>query len=119
MTLEPGPEAVAAARDAVTDAVQGRIDTDRLEVLRLLVSEVVTNSVRHARTREALELAMFFDRDVSVAVTDRGVGFSPQVDVSAPEDPGGWGLYLVEELSSRWGVMRNGGTCVWFTVPAG
>lgn len=118
LTLEPSPEAIAAARQAVTDAVRGRINGERLDVVRLLVSEIVTNSVRHSRTRASLELAMCVDGHVSVAVTDHGVGFAPEARVSSLDDPGGWGLYLVEELSARWGVVHNGGTCVWFALAA-
>lgn len=115
--LAPGPEAISAARDAVTSAVQGRIDDERLETLRLLVSEVVTNSVRHSGTRRPLELSMSFNGEVRVAVTDNGVGFTPGLRGGGVDEVGGWGLYLVDQLSSRWGVARNSHTCVWFKVP--
>lgn len=52
-----------------------------------------------------------------VEVCDGGNGFtSPAPGSKAPagNDAGGWGLYLVEELSDSWGIRRNGSTCVWF-----
>lgn len=118
LRLKPGPEAVGVARDAVTDAVEGHVEDECLDILRLLVSEVVTNSVRHSRTAAELELALSVNAEVVVSVTDRGIGFTPRQRAGAPEDVGGWGLYLVDELSSQWGVARNGSTRVWFSIPA-
>ncbi len=116
--LASGPEAVGAARRAVTDLVDGHVDVDCLDTLRLLVSEVVTNSIRHASTREALELSFRLNDEVLIAVTDRGSGFTPRPRIGSAEEVGGWGLYLVDQLSSHWGVARNGYTRVWFAVPA-
>ena len=115
--LAPGPEAVGAARRAVSEVVDGRVDDECLDTLRLLVSEIVTNSVRHSRSRDALELSLCLNDEVLVAVTDNGVGFMPEARVGPVDQSGGWGLYLVEQLSSRWGVARNGVTRVWFMVP--
>jgi hypothetical protein len=49
-------------------------------------------------------------------VTDIGPGF--QARPRRPDDdPGsGWGLFLVEQLSDRWGVELNGATQVWFEL---
>jgi anti-sigma regulatory factor (Ser/Thr protein kinase) len=116
--LIPGPEAVGAARQAVTDAADGHVGDDCLETLRLLVSEVVTNTVRHSGTANELEVAFCVNSDAVVSVTDHGVGFAPRPRTGATDEVGGWGLYLVEQLSSEWGVARNGFTKVWFVVPA-
>jgi two-component sensor histidine kinase len=116
--LAPGPEAAGTARRLVANAVRGHVDDECLGTLRLLVSEVVSNSVRHSGTREELELSLCLGGDVVVSVTDHGSGFTPRPRTSSPEAIGGWGLQLVEELSARWGVARNGTTRVWFIVPA-
>ncbi len=116
--LAPGPEAVGAARQAVTDAADGHVGDDCLETLRLLVSEVVTNTVLHSGTRSELEVTFCVNDEAVVSVTDHGVGFAPRPRTGATDDVGGWGLYLVEQLSSQWGVARNGFTRVWFVVPA-
>jgi anti-sigma regulatory factor (Ser/Thr protein kinase) len=115
--LTAGPEAAGAARRVLAEAVGGHVDDDCLGTLRLLVSEVVTNSIRHSGTRDPLELALYFNEDVLVSVTDHGKGFTPRPRVGDLDDVGGWGLQLVEELSSHWGVHRNGSTRVWFIVP--
>lgn len=115
--LAPGPEAVGAARRVVAEVVNGHVDDECLDTLRLLVSEVVTNSVRHSGAREALELSLCLNGEVLVAVTDRGSGFTPRARAGAADDVGGWGLHLVERLSSHWGVAREGFTRVWFVVP--
>jgi anti-sigma regulatory factor (Ser/Thr protein kinase) len=75
--------------------------------------------VRHAccGAEDALELEVSVTGQViHVCVTDRGPGF--EVAPRTPEDdPGsGWGLFLVEQLSDRWGVELNGFTQVWFEL---
>jgi anti-sigma regulatory factor (Ser/Thr protein kinase) len=111
-----GPTAPAAAREAVDVALAGRLAQDRLAELRLLVSELVTNAVRHGLDRRgAVELTMrLAGRRLRVEVVDGGAGFTPPTGEHDPEDPGGWGLVVVDELVDRWGVDVAGGTRVWF-----
>ena len=116
-TFPHGPEAAAAARDAVDAALATRA-SHALPDLRLLVSELVTNAVRHGEEREgAVELALNMDDGrLRVEVCDGGRGFVP-----APRDPdrttpGGWGLMVVDRLADRWGVEDAGGTRVWFEM---
>lgn len=119
LTLPASPAAIAHARAAVVRAAIERDVSERvLDTLRLLVSEVVTNSVRHAVPTEVVELALTFNDELLVEVTDYGKGFEPQPRMAAADDPGGWGLYLVEQLAQRWGVRRNGFTRVWFSLAA-
>jgi anti-sigma regulatory factor (Ser/Thr protein kinase) len=117
LRLSSGPDAVAAARHGL-DALAPEVEPERLHDMRLLVSELVTNSVRHASGQsEELELEVrVSDETIHVCVTDRGPGF--EAAPRAPEDdPGsGWGLFLVEKLSDRWGVDLNGSTQVWFEI---
>ena len=87
--------------------------------LILLVSEVVSNAVRHsaADPDDPIELAASFGATtIRVAVTDAGDGFTPR-----PRDPGstldGYGLYLLEKVAAQWGVESNGDTKVWFELP--
>jgi anti-sigma regulatory factor (Ser/Thr protein kinase) len=83
----------------------------------LVISELVTNSVRHAGldASDPVQLSVNVDGDtVRVAVRDMGPGFKPP---PAPDDPGhvgGWGLVLVEQLADRWGVESDGdANVVW------
>ncbi len=107
------------AREAVTRAASERLDPDRTETLRLLVSELVTNSVRHGSRSDRVELVVAFNREVKAEITDYGDGFVPAPRATSPDDVGGWGLYLVEQLAERWGVARDTFTRVWFVVRAG
>jgi anti-sigma regulatory factor (Ser/Thr protein kinase) len=99
--------------------VIGRDLGDRLlEALRLLVTELVTNSVSHggAGADDTLRLEVSLSREaVRVEVSDLGPGFEP-ASVKSDESPRtGWGLVLVERVSDRWGV-RQRGRCVWFEI---
>jgi anti-sigma regulatory factor (Ser/Thr protein kinase) len=121
LELQPRAEAAARARHSLED-LEGDLDTEVLEALRLLVSELVSNSVRHgdltASDRIRIQLAARHDR-VRVEVTDPGDGFEPPrpgLD-PAPDSPSGWGLYLVDRIADRWGIERNGTTTVWFELP--
>jgi hypothetical protein len=51
-----------------------------------------------------------------VAVTDSGVGFDPPTPEAGDES--GWGLFIVDRLSHRWGVERGARTRVWFEMGA-
>jgi anti-sigma regulatory factor (Ser/Thr protein kinase) len=113
--LSCGPDAVAAARHGL-DGLEPEVGAQRLHDMRLLVSELVTNSVRHAATGELILEVSISHETIHVCVTDGGPGF--EVAPRAPDDdPGsGWGLFLVEQLSDRWGVELNGHTQVWFEI---
>ena len=85
------------------------LDPPLMETLRLLVTELVTNSVRHADC-DALTLG----RGRPGRRADRGRGRGPGFDLgpARPRAPTrttdtGWGLFLVERLAERWGVARG------------
>jgi anti-sigma regulatory factor (Ser/Thr protein kinase) len=118
LRLSPGPRAPAEARRSL-GASLGRVDEDLLGKLRLLVSELVSNSVRHAGLQEddLIRLSVWESAGrVHVEVTDPGDGFRPRVPDPDPLNPTGWGLYLVDRLADRWGVASDGETRVWFEV---
>jgi anti-sigma regulatory factor (Ser/Thr protein kinase) len=91
------------------------------ETVRLLVSEVVTNAIRHSEAGPdtAVSLAASLsDGHVLVTVTDAGTGPPPLPRVPDPFS-GGYGLFLLEQESRRWGVDRGAdGTRVWFQLDA-
>jgi anti-sigma regulatory factor (Ser/Thr protein kinase) len=88
--------------------------------LRLLVSELVTNAVRHVnRTTQPIELAVRIDDGaIRVEVGDGGAGFKPGKPRPRGAD-GGFGLFLVERIATRWGVDTRDGTRVWFELDLG
>jgi anti-sigma regulatory factor (Ser/Thr protein kinase) len=119
LELQPKAEAAAHARQSVEDLGED-LDPEVVESLRLLVSELVSNSVRHgdlsASDRIRLQLAARDDR-IRVEVTDPGDGFDLPGEDPPPDSPSGWGLYLVDRIADRWGVEGNDTTTVWFELP--
>lgn len=118
LALQRGLDAAAVARHAL-DGLDGRMPADQLGDVRLLVSELVTNAVRHADMAEedAIRLTVqVTGTAVRVEVADPGAGFEPEPPPEDPARASGWGLFLVETLADRWGVERGGGTLVWFEL---
>ena len=107
-------------RHAVREGLSGELDERQLEDVELLVSELATNSVRHAGCDEAGEILMqaaVDERCVRVELCDHGGGFEDHTPQAPPTGrAGGYGLVLLDRLSNRWGTERNGSFCVWFEV---
>jgi anti-sigma regulatory factor (Ser/Thr protein kinase) len=108
--LNGGIDAGRTARSALAGLLGG-VESPLYEDVRLLVSELVTNCVRHAGVgpEEQLELL------VSV-VRDPGPGFEPRPRAPHNTSDSGWGLVLVDRLADRWGVAREASTRVWFEI---
>ena len=100
------------------EALRPTLDDLLVDDAELLVSEIVSNAVRHAgldRT-DSIELRIRGSRSgLHVDVIDPGPGFDPEV-VSLPSSRGGWGLWLLERLATRWGVDGGEVTRVWFEL---
>ena len=110
------PRAVTSARRAL-EALADRLPRPVLEDLRLLVSELVGNSVRHAPVGPGatvlVRVGVAADL-VRVEVTDPGRGFEvPGRDLGGIP---GLGLLLVDRLADRWGVEPSGATRVWLEL---
>ena len=122
--LAGGPYAVTASRLALA-GLEDRLDPNVLFDIRLLVSELVTNCVKHARTgpEESIVLSVDIgDHQVRVSVRDDGPGFeppAPPLTEEAAEAGSGWGLFLVDQISESWGVEREAGATVWFELDCG
>jgi anti-sigma regulatory factor (Ser/Thr protein kinase) len=117
LRFDAGPTAPPGARGALS-ALEGKLEAHVLEDLRLLVTELVTNSVRHAETAAVRLRVVLTGGVVQVEVTDTGRGFVPAPHAPVEDRIGGWGLYLVDRLADRWGVARDGFTRVWFEIDA-
>ncbi len=112
-----GRYAPANARALLVDLLGGRLEELELFDVSVLVSELVTNAVRHAGADErqtVLVHVAIAPGIVRVEVCDRGPGFAPPQAPRARPEGGGNGLVLLARLSSAWGVAASGGTCVWF-----
>ncbi len=122
LQIPASENAPAIARGAAA-ALDGTLGTAHEDTV-LLISELVTNAVRHSAARDGDPVAVRVrvrGGRVRVAVRDPGPGFAPEpgaLDGPPPEGyDGGWGLRLVEMLSCEWGVEPElGGVTVWFEL---
>jgi anti-sigma regulatory factor (Ser/Thr protein kinase) len=116
-TVPRGPEAAALARTMVSRWLDGHAEPELVADARLLVSELVTNSIRHSDDSAGMPVHIAvtaLDGVVRVEVTDHGHG---HVRRRAPQlGGGGYGLHLVELIAARWGVEDSNGTHVWFEL---
>jgi anti-sigma regulatory factor (Ser/Thr protein kinase) len=119
--LAGGPYAATAARLAL-DNLDTELDPVLAQDLRLLVTEAVKNSVQHAGVgpEDSIGLTVSVRREnVRIEVTDDGPGFEPDASRPDEDEITGWGLFLIDQLSDRWGVVQDKGTTVWFEVGRG
>jgi anti-sigma regulatory factor (Ser/Thr protein kinase) len=114
VTIPAVPERVRAVRVFVARALgKSRVDSD---VVLLLASELVTNSVRHSGSAVpggvvTVTVAVVGEA-VRVEVTDqigKGIPVLPSAAPAGGEAEGSRGLWLVDALSARWGYERGGG----------
>ncbi len=117
--LTPDPEVVTTARHAL-DRLADLLPPEKLEDVRLVVSELVTNSILHAGLSADDQISLTVrvsDGAVRGSVCDPGPGFGMPSEPSPRSDlRGGWGLPIVETISDRWGVEGNSHACVWFEI---
>ena len=110
LTLEPDLRSVTRARavlrrNATSHAVPDSFANDA----ELVVSELVTNAITHGSP--PIGLVIVIDRIIRVEVTDCGAGLPRRRDAGTD---GGWGLLLVEAVSSDWGYHQlDGHKAVW------
>jgi anti-sigma regulatory factor (Ser/Thr protein kinase) len=117
-TLPAVPGTVAEARRWVGSVAKDHLEAGQAEKLRLVISEIVTNALRHGEDSERIDLAVTPKPEfLCVQVTDDGPGLAPRPRALETEDEGGFGLFFVEQLTRRWGVTReNHRTRVWFEL---
>ncbi len=116
-TFPPDRAAPSFARRVVSDFIAGEAGSQLASDAELLTSEIVSNSVRHAGLVASDLIGMLVDltdEHMRVTVSDDGPGFA--IERPRPWDVGGWGLVLVERISSRWGIVRNSPIIVWFEL---
>jgi anti-sigma regulatory factor (Ser/Thr protein kinase) len=117
-----GEEAPLRARRWVRSQLDGQLGESGADDLALIVSELVTTSVVHANVGPhetvGLECAVLPGR-LRVTVTDPGSHLEPRPLSTDDHAAGGYGLTIVEALSSAWGVLGSaqGTMSVWCEVP--
>jgi len=121
LRLDSDDDAPGLARTAIRGWSEGMlVEQVRCDALELLVSELVTNAVRHAGapTTEPIGVTASLDEgEILVAITDGGLGSLPRMGPARGEK-GGYGLRIVDRECTRWGVQRwaGSGTSVWFAI---
>ncbi len=122
LRIRGGAGAPLRARRSVLSQLDGQLTETRTADLALIVSELVTNSVLHANVSAdqtlTVECAALADR-LRITVTDPGSCLEPRRRPPDHHAPGGYGLMIVEELCTAWGVVQSrvGATSVWCELP--
>lgn len=115
--LEARVSQIAAGRNWVAgQALENGVAADRIPVLKLLASELITNAIVHGPADGAITVRVSrSDGQLRVEVDDDGVD-APQLRNPAQTDMGGRGLILMTTFSTRWSWDRRatGGKTVWF-----
>ena len=121
INLPAAPSAAKTARSEVTQRLSQRITRGLLEDVRLLLTELITNALRHAEMAPDDEIGVRAELSggtVRIEVRDPGRDGPVEMHPPGPRG-GGYGLYLVDRLTDRWGVERRDGTMVWAELSAG
>ena len=121
LTLPPVAASATTARSEVTRRLAQRVTGGALEDVRLLLTELITNALRHSGAEPGDEIGVtadVTDGTVRIEVHDPGRDGAPEVRAPGARG-GGYGLFLVDRLTSQWGVERQDGTTVWAELSAG
>jgi anti-sigma regulatory factor (Ser/Thr protein kinase) len=114
ITLDSQPESVAQARRVTTQVIDG-LDEQTLEDVRLIVSELVTNAVKHGPNGRVKLRLRREGKTIHGEVEDEGTSAFGLRRRARLGPDGGLGLRLVDSLSDRWGV-EAGTARVWFEL---
>jgi serine/threonine-protein kinase RsbW len=121
MSLPATASSATLARTEVTRRLAQRITSGALDDVRLLLTELITNALRHADMSPGDEIgvkAQLSGGTVRIEVSDPGRDGQVEVRPRGARG-GGYGLFLVDRLTSQWGVDRHDGTTVWAELSAG
>jgi serine/threonine-protein kinase RsbW len=119
--LPHSAKAAPIARKLAEQEAASRIPPGRIDDFVLMVCEAVTNAVRHAPPVADGSIGLRFEADGGVfraVVVDGGGWFPPDARrTNGDGDPSlHFGLKIIDELSSRWGITVDGVKTVWFEV---
>jgi anti-sigma regulatory factor (Ser/Thr protein kinase) len=113
--LARDPASAGEARQLVHTLLLGSDASDNArESGQLVVSELVTNALQHGKGAIELRLKLLGEF-LRIEVVDQGRDQAPAVRQAQPDESGGWGLRIVDQLAAQWGVFE-GTTHVWADV---
>jgi anti-sigma regulatory factor (Ser/Thr protein kinase) len=116
LTLDMDQRAPAEARRFVRDVHCNEHNASVRDDVALLVSELVTNAVRHGAPPVTIEVGCDESGGMQVRVSDGDPG-SPTPNTADVDDESGRGMALVDMLSDDWGVDPTpDGKAVWFRL---
>jgi serine/threonine-protein kinase RsbW len=121
LSLPALPSSATTARSEVTRRLAQRVTNGALDDVRLLLTELITNALRHSGMTSDDQIgvkAELSEGTVRIEVHDPGRDGSVEVRKPGVRG-GGYGLFLVERLTNQWGVERLNGTTVWAELSAG
>ena len=117
--LPHSPDSATIARSLAEEELGPFLTSDRAEDLRLLVSELVTNAIKHAPPESDGMIVLQLERNddaVRVIVRDGGHHVDPNLaGFDSPAD-GHFGLFLVDTRADRWGFSIDGDKGFWFEM---
>jgi anti-sigma regulatory factor (Ser/Thr protein kinase) len=114
--VSPDPEGPAIARTEIARWLTGRVSPRVLDDARVVVTELVTNSVRHAGLRAGDVVSVRAEATgdgLRVEVEDAGRAGEVARRSAGPGSTGGFGLNIVEAIAERWGLSLSHCTRVW------
>jgi two-component sensor histidine kinase len=124
MQLPHAPSSVGLARRRLSDELaEHRVPRPTVDDAALVLSELLSNALKHARPLESGRIEVrwdvLVDGTVVLAVTDGGSTTRPVVGRPSVSALGGRGLGIVAALASDWGVDGPvpGMTTVWARLP--
>lgn len=118
IAVRGGAGAPAAARRAVEAWLGDHLPPERRDDALILISELVTNAVRHGgadETQEVIVRLAATPHAVHGKIVDQGPGFVAP-SAPSPRADGGFGLVLLQQLSRRWRVSAAPGATVSFEL---
>lgn len=122
MRVAHAPASAASVRHRLRRELAARgVPAGGLDDAALIVSELVSNAVRHGRPLPDGRVIVQWrieGHTLLLRVTDAGGPTRPKPVSASRDSVGGRGLTIVATLSSAWGVERDAGTStVWAQVP--
>ncbi|MFD8865530.1 ATP-binding protein [Streptomyces sp. NPDC059590] len=120
-TAPNSPKSPRVCRDAIAALLQANDLHDIADTARLLVTEAVTNVNQHTNSRVVHIDTLVRDGIATIAVRDSSPDRHPYPREADPDEEGGRGLFLMQELAYAWGVTwehgpQPTGKHIWFEL---
>ena len=111
--------APAQARSRLDDELTSVLSPPRMEDSRLMVTELVSNAIRHAVPEPDGSITLEIQREpgvVRVVVRDGGAHMDLDEPAFHTQSDGHYGLFVVDSMADRWGFSIDGDKGIWFEV---